>query len=142
MFAHKLIAASCIALIGVLGASGVKAQEPKTFKDCEICPEMAVVPAGNVMLGSYETEAYRRKGERGKQKAKIKKPFAMAKTEITLRQFRQFVTETGYQGEVMVFRGETYEGCNFLMAKATATSKIIIGTMSVLRNERTSLFCA
>lgn len=106
-------------LVTILGcSSALAAPAPgETFQDCEDCPEMVVIPSGNVMIGSYETEAYRRKGERGKQKAKIKKPFAMGKTEVTLRQYRQFVTETGHEGAAMVFRGQTYEGCNYFDGK-------------------------
>lgn len=89
------------------------AQDVTAFKDCETCPEMVVVPIGSVAIGSYETEAYRRSGERPKQHVTIAKPFALSKTETTLRQFRQFAVETGYVGEPAIFRGQLYEGCNF-----------------------------
>lgn len=96
-------------------AAEVSAQE--VFRDCDDCPEMVVVPAGSVMLGSYKNEAYRRKGERGKQKAEIKKPFAMAKTEVTLRQYSQFMEQAGHQSKIPIRDGQPLRGCNYFDGK-------------------------
>ncbi|MEM9881101.1 MAG: SUMF1/EgtB/PvdO family nonheme iron enzyme, partial [Pseudomonadota bacterium] len=64
------------------------ARAQDSFKDCDTCPEMVVIPAGEVMLGSHEFEAFRRPSERPKQRVKIKQPFAMAKTETTRAHYR------------------------------------------------------
>ncbi len=45
-----LLAFGCIGL-----PSAAIAQEPlSTFKDCDVCPEMVVIPAGSFMMGSNE----------------------------------------------------------------------------------------
>ena len=92
-------------------------KELKTFKDCDICPEMVVLPAGEVELGAYPHEAYRRSFDRQRSKAKIAKPFAMAKTETTLAMFRQFMAETNLEQPPMVYQGKTFEGCNYFDGK-------------------------
>lgn len=111
----KFGAAILVAAIALTPAFPSLAQdpEPQTFKDCEDCPEMVIIPAGSVMIGSYETEAYWRKRERPRQKATIAKPFAMAKTETTLASFRKFMAETNHAQPPMVYKGETFEGCNY-----------------------------
>lgn len=105
-----MLCALFIAVSIPLEASG---EETTAFKDCDMCPEMLVIPSGSVTIGSFETEAYRRAGERPKQIVNIETPFALAKYETTLRQYRQFVADTGYVGEPAVFAGQLYEGCNF-----------------------------
>ena len=58
---------------------GVTPEMPKagtTFKDCDDCPEMVVVPAG-------------------RNSAEIPVPFAVGKFEVTRGQFARFMRETG-----------------------------------------------
>ena len=78
---------------------------------------MITVPAGTVTIGSYEDEAYRRKGERPKQTVTIAKPFALSKTETTLGMYREFVTATGHVGEPAYYKGQLFEGCNYFDGK-------------------------
>jgi formylglycine-generating enzyme required for sulfatase activity len=65
-----------------------------TFKDCSDCPEMTVVPAGRLIMGSPETDSGRREAEGPTHEVVISRPFAVGKYEVTLGQFRQFVRET------------------------------------------------
>lgn len=85
----------------------------ETFSDCEDCPTMVVVPAGSVTLGSTKNEAYRRQGERERQRVEIGQAFGMARTEVTLGQYRRFVEETGHEPELLEYEGETVHGCNY-----------------------------
>jgi formylglycine-generating enzyme required for sulfatase activity len=60
------------------------ALEPNdTFKECTDCPEMIIVPAGNFMMGSPETEKDRLKDEGPQHGVTIAKPFAVAKFDVT-----------------------------------------------------------
>lgn len=79
---------------------------------------MVVVPAGSVQNGSCEEEIDRKPGERLRVKATIEKPFALAKTEVTLGQFRAFMEETNYQSVVGTFQGKPLVGCNFFDGKS------------------------
>ena len=108
-----LVLLSCLFAIPVS-----QAQNPgETFLDCEVCPEMVVIPAGQVTLGSHADEAYSTSRDRPKQRARIRENFAMAKTEVTLAQFRQFMTESNHQQQSMVYQGTTYVGCNYFDGK-------------------------
>lgn len=104
---------------GALALSGAVASEPgDTFADCAICPEMTVVPAGSVTLGSYETEAFRRDRERPKQVVTIAEDFAMAAREVTRAQFQAFMEATSYAQKPAVRDGVTLEGCNYFDGKS------------------------
>lgn len=68
------------------------------FKDCAGCPEMVVIPAGSFMQGSPKSEAGRDDSE-GPQHAVTLMQFAMGKTEVTVGQFRGFVSATSYMSD-------------------------------------------
>lgn len=87
------------------------------FSDCADCPEMVVIPAGSVTLGSHPDEAYRLESERLKTVATIAKPFAMAKTEVTVGQFRQFMAETKFKPQIALYNGQPRIGCNYFDGK-------------------------
>jgi formylglycine-generating enzyme required for sulfatase activity len=65
-----------------------------TFKDCEDCPEMVALSAGEFMMGSLEDEPRREPDEGLPRRVVIKKPIAIGKFEVTVHQFATFVTET------------------------------------------------
>ncbi len=93
-------------------------QQPGSFTDCQGCPEMVIIPEGSVFIGSYEDEIGRKRAERNRIKATISKPFAMAKTEVTLRQFRLFMESTDYKSTTPVRDGEPLIGCNYYDGKS------------------------
>src|SRR6516225_904503 len=97
-----------IAILAALGLhSSAMAQSPLTpvqeqalkpqdsFKECDGCPEMVVLPAGAFLLGSPESEADRVDNEGPQHRVTIGRPFALGKFELTVDQFTAFVTETG-----------------------------------------------
>lgn len=72
-----------------------------SFKDCETCPEMVVIPAGTFMMGSTEEEtllgqvrADAAAREQPKHAVTIAKPFAIGKYEVTIGEYRAFVEAT------------------------------------------------
>ncbi|MGE3627049.1 MAG: SUMF1/EgtB/PvdO family nonheme iron enzyme, partial [Hyphomicrobiales bacterium] len=69
----------------------------ESFSDCDVCPDMTVVPAGNFMMGSGNHEKGRDKNEGPQRKVTIARPFAVAKFEATVGQFRSFVQQTSYR---------------------------------------------
>src|SRR3972149_1366328 len=55
---------------------------PRTpFKDCDVCPEMVVVPAGSFVMGSPESEEGHSADERPQHRVTIGRPFAAGKYE-------------------------------------------------------------
>lgn len=106
------------ALIGIGGCVGspIKAQSGATnvtgdsvttdfIKDCDVCPELAVVPAGRFMMGSPQDEAARGDGEddqegRGGSQVPvaIDYSFAVGRTEVTWDDWEACVAEGGCDG--------------------------------------------
>lgn len=67
-----------------------------TFKDCDICPEMVVVPAGSFMMGSPENEEGRSSNEGPQHEVTILAPLAVGKYPVTRGQYKAFVDEAEY----------------------------------------------
>ena len=76
--------------IGALGQPG------SSFRDCDICPEMVVIPAGSFTMGSPASESGRKAAEGPQHQVSIARPFAAGKHEITRGQFARFAQEAGY----------------------------------------------
>lgn len=64
--------------------------EARGFRDCEICPEMVVVPAGEVVMGSPAGETGRRNNEDPSFEIRIA-AFAIGKHEVTWGDWRACV---------------------------------------------------
>jgi len=80
-----------------LSSTQERALKPKdSFKECDNCPEMAVVPSGSFTIGSPDGEVGRYAWEGPQRTITIGKPFAVGKFHITVDQFAAFVAETGY----------------------------------------------
>ena len=58
-----------------------------TFKECDQCPEMVVVPAGAFMMGSPAGEEGRFDNEGPQRKVRIGAPFAVGKYEVTFAEW-------------------------------------------------------
>lgn len=74
----------------------VAADAPKSFKDCETCPDMVVVPAGKAVLGGEPWDQDHRATWGRTREVTIKYIFAVARTEITRAQYREFIRAGGY----------------------------------------------
>lgn len=66
------------------------------FKDCDGCPEMVIVPAGQFVMGSPDNEEHRKDNEGPQRTVTIPKIFAIGVLEVTHGEFVRFVRETGY----------------------------------------------
>ena len=60
-------------------------------------PEMVVVPHGGFRMGAKENEAGAPKAEKPQHYVRFDRGFAMSTTEITVGQFRRFMTATGHR---------------------------------------------
>ena len=69
----------------------------QTFKDCNDCPEMVVIPSGSFEMGSPPGEAGRDNDEGPQHRVTISRAFALGRYEVTVGQFRNFVEATGYR---------------------------------------------
>ena len=77
------------------------------FKDCDECPDMVVIAAGEFMMGSTEDErswAIKHGShdlihsfEMSREPRLIEVPFAIGRTEVTVGQFRAFVTASDWK---------------------------------------------
>lgn len=66
--------------------TAMPAADFETFKDCDDCPEMVVLPAGSFSMGSPETEP-RRSDDEGPQREVALARFAIGKFEVTFAQY-------------------------------------------------------
>ena len=69
--------------------------QARTFRDCPNCPEMVVVPAGEFLMGSPESERGRGKDEGPQRKVAFAQPFAVGKFEVTFSEWDACVAENG-----------------------------------------------
>jgi hypothetical protein len=67
-----------------------------TFRDCDSCPEMVVIPAGEFMMGSPPNEEGSTDAEVPQHRIAIAKPFAVGRFSVTRGEFTSFVRETNY----------------------------------------------
>ena len=82
-------------IAAMLRASKAEPYGPRvgeSFRDCAMCPEMVVLPAGEFMMGSPI-------GEEGPVRwVLMRKPFAIGKYEVTFEEWDACVTGGGCNG--------------------------------------------
>tara|TARA_R110000787_G_scaffold16622_25_gene50837 strand:- start:83135 stop:83935 length:801 start_codon:yes stop_codon:yes gene_type:complete len=75
-----------------LAAGSAQAQDAgKFFQDCPKCPEMAVIPAGEFIMGDKAG----RPTEKPTVRVKLARPFALSRTEITWNHWQACVAAKG-----------------------------------------------
>ena len=67
------------------------------FKECETCPEMVVVPRGDFIMGSTESQPGHERDEAPTRKVTIGTRIAVARHPVTLGEYETFVAVTGYR---------------------------------------------
>ena len=97
--------------------------KPKdSFKECDVCPEMVVVPKGSFIMGTPADEPYRLKGEDPVHKVTIAKPFAVGRFTITFDEWDACLADggcNGYKGNGGYGRGRMpADGIDFEQAKS------------------------
>ncbi len=95
----KIISATLLALMMTACTPPASPhQAGKVFTDCATCPEMVIIPAGSFTMGSPPEEPERTEAE-GPQRKVTVSAFALGRTEVTVGQFRAFITASNYQTE-------------------------------------------
>ncbi len=93
-----IVAFSLIA--GLAASADDGGRSGKTFKECEVCPEMVVIPPGTFIMGSPETETYREEDE-GRHRVTIAYAFAVSKAPITWDQWEACVHDGMCNGKAV-----------------------------------------
>jgi formylglycine-generating enzyme required for sulfatase activity len=65
------------------------------FKECETCPEMITVPAGNFVMGSPAAERAREPAEGPQQQVVFSNKFAVGRSAVTFEEWNACVAEGG-----------------------------------------------
>ena len=73
-------------------------QPGEVFRDCGVCPEMVVIPAGDFVMGSPENEEGRYGSEGPQHRVRIEQPFALGKTEVTFAEWDACIADGGCDG--------------------------------------------
>jgi formylglycine-generating enzyme required for sulfatase activity len=94
-------------LAQVLTAERERELQPKdSFRECDVCPELVVIPAGSFTMGSPNRERGRDRSEGPQHVVTFRSPFAVGKFEVTVDQFAAFVSETGYDAGLLCWTVE------------------------------------
>ena len=81
--------------VGSSGGGGAQAGE--RFRDCDVCPEMVVVPAGTFMMGAPESESGSNDDERPVHAVTVPS-FAVGVYEVTFEEWDACVADGGCDG--------------------------------------------
>src|SRR6202012_1541327 len=86
---------------GPLSATEERALKPKdTFRECDKCPEMVVVPAGTFVMGSPDGELNRAKYEGPRHRVTFAAAFAVGQFAVTFEEWQACVADGGCDGYV------------------------------------------
>ena len=97
-----------IVMIAVASASEstLVAQLPgEVFRDCDVCPEMVVLPSGSFVIGAPDSEVGRWKNEGPQQQVTIDYAFAVGIYEVTFEEWSACVRSRGCAGHEPDDRG-------------------------------------
>jgi len=97
-----------VSLLAGLAQAQTNPDVGTVFRDCDGCPEMVVVPAGEFMMGTATDEVGRNSNEGPQHLVTIQNPFAVGRYEVTVGEFRRFVEATGYRPRANCSTGDSY----------------------------------
>ena len=93
----------------------------EVFRDCDVCPEMVVVPAGSFIMGSPETEEGRRDRTKGLSgESPLATSFAVGVYEITFDEWDACVQGGGCGG----YQPDDWLGQGRLPVRVTCTGRM------------------
>ena len=86
----------------------VQKQKSSIIKDCESCPELVAVPEGSFLMGPPPDEEGRSHGEGLQRRVTIGHSFAVGRFAITVDEFKEFVSDTGFRTGDFCAAGDEY----------------------------------
>ena len=97
------LSATVVSLLFPLFSAPAFAAEPgDVVKDCDICPEVVIVPPGEFRMGTpLGIPVDNETGEQPPIQMTIPKAFAMGRFEVTRGQFQAFATDTGFEPAIL-----------------------------------------
>jgi formylglycine-generating enzyme required for sulfatase activity/DNA-binding winged helix-turn-helix (wHTH) protein len=106
---------------GLVAGTPQSAPAHPAFKDCDLCPDMIALPAGEFMMGSPEDQQARVQVEGLPRRVAIAKPIAIGRFEVTVEQFAAFIAETGtpVSNQCRVISGFDGDSVNWSLTQAS-----------------------
>lgn len=92
--------AASLALLGALSCANAEARLEllnEEFQDCETCPLMVRIPAGNFTMGALSSDRQQQHDEGPRHPVHFASPFAVGKYELTRGEYAAFVKETQHR---------------------------------------------
>lgn len=91
--------AALLAITAVPAAAQSARAPGGTYRDCEDCPEMVVVPAGSFVMGQPGARGGPgvAAAESGAVPIRIARPFALARHEVTRAEYQRFIQDSGHE---------------------------------------------
>jgi formylglycine-generating enzyme len=96
-----MVTLGIFASVHAANAQSTKIEPGTQFQDCDLCPEMVVLPSGTFVMGSTREETNRSgmpelyaENERPMREVTFRKPFAIGKYEVTRDEYAAFVKAT------------------------------------------------
>ncbi len=80
------------------GSDEALLKQNSSFKECEKCPEMVVVPAGSFMMGSMDDGSKRPSADFARHKVTFARPFAAGRFAVTFDEWDACVADGGCNG--------------------------------------------
>lgn len=96
-------AAAILLILFVAAAAPSRAADMRapgsSYRDCDDCPEMVVVPAGSFVMGTPGAPAARgaEAAESEAMVVEIARPFALGRHEVTRGEFARFLSDSGHE---------------------------------------------
>jgi formylglycine-generating enzyme required for sulfatase activity len=78
-----------------IGGGPLEHEVGSTFKDCETCPDMVVMPAGRFLMGASKAEKGHQPDEEPQHEVTVAAPLAISKYEITFDEWEACALEGG-----------------------------------------------
>jgi formylglycine-generating enzyme required for sulfatase activity len=98
---RSLAISICILALTACAAAAQQPAVPQAgdvFRDCAVCPEMTVVPAGTFVMGSPDSEAGRFAHEQPQHTVTLERAFAVGRFEVTFAEWDACLAAGGCLG--------------------------------------------